>query len=340
VFRPSIRALAICGLLVLGACSSSHAARPRPTPTPSPSPSPAPSPSPTPDPFGPPLPAPLGGPLPGQGDPVSGPLGGPLLIQIENTAPSRPQAGLDAASVIFQSLAEGNITRFSALFHRVPGVVGPVRSARYVTVYLAQRFSAEIMCSGGSPSTLARLVAARVPTLVNDSDGGHHFFRWSGRAPPHNVYTTESQMVAAGSGIGPPGSSIDFPRSDTWEATEPAPTITVAAHRTSFAYNNGAYDIVTEGSPLTDVVFGSVRPYSVAVLHVPQFRVPSVVDVAGSPVMDYNLAAGGAAEMYANGTVIHGQWSAPGVSGRITLSDAAGNPVSMPRGLMWVSLAP
>jgi hypothetical protein len=296
-----------------------------------------PSPSPTPDPFGPPLPAPLGGPLPGQGDPVFGPIGS-LLIQIENTAPSRPQAGLDAASVIFQSLAEGNITRLSALFHRAPGVVGPVRSARFVTVYLAQRLGAEVMCSGGSKYTLDRLTAAHVPTLVNDYDHGRHFFRWSGRAAPHNVYTTESQMVSAGSPAAAP--APDLLRADTWPGTEPAPTIDVPAHRTSFTFNAGAYDVVTEGSPLADVVFGSVRPYSVAVLHVPQFRVPSIVDVIGSPVMDYNLAAGGAAELYAGGTVIHGQWSASGATGPITLSDAAGAPVGMPRGLMWVSLAP
>jgi len=338
--RRSTQALALAGLLVLTACSSSQAVRPRPSPTPSPSPAPSPSPSPTPDPFGPPLPTPLPGPLPGQADPVSGPIAAPLLIQIENTAPSRPQAGLEAASVIFQSLAEGNITRFSALFHRVPGVVGPVRSARFVTVYLAQRLSAEVMCSGGSSSTLARLTAAKVPTLVNDYDHGRHFYRWSGRAAPHNVYTSQNQMVAAASTSGLPPLSTDLLRSDTWAGTGAAPTIDVPAHRTSFTYNAGAYDVVTEGTPLTDVIFGSVRPYSLAVLHVPQFRVPSIVDVIGSPVMDYNLAAGGAAEMYANGTVINGRWSTSGATGPITLSDATGTPVGMPRGLLWVSLAP
>jgi hypothetical protein len=335
--RPT-QALALVGLLVLSACSSSQAVRPRPTP--SPSPSPVPSPSPTPDPFGPPLPTPICGSLPHQCDPVSGPIASPLLIQIENTAPSRPQAGLDAASVIFQSLAEGGITRLSALFHRVPGIVGPVRSARYVTVYLAQRLGAEVMCSGGSGSTLARLSAAHVPTLVNDYDQGRHFFRWSGRAAPHNVYTTQAMMTAAATVSGLPQGSPDIPRSDAWTGTEVAPVVNVPAHRTTFAYNAGGYDIVTEGAPLTDVVFGAVRPYSVAVLHVPQFQVSSVLDVAGNPVMDYNLAVGGAAELYAGGTVIRGRWATTGVSGPITLTDASGTPVGMPRGLLWVSLAP
>ncbi len=264
----------------------------------------------------------------------------PLLVQIENTAPSRPQAGLDASSVIFQSLAEGNITRLSALFHRLPGVVGPIRSARFATVYLAQRFGTEVMASGTSRATQDRLVAAHISILQNDFDDGTHFFRWSGRAAPHNVYSTQPMMLAADGLSGLPPRPDDFLRSDAWSGTEPAPAITVAAHRTSFTYNAGAYDIVTEGSPLADVVFGSVRPVSVAVLHVPQFRVPSVVDVTGSPVMDFNLNSGGAAELYANGTVIRGKWSTTGATGVITLIDAAGNQVGMPRGLLWVSLAP
>jgi len=272
--------------------------------------------------------------------PVSGPLATPLLIQIENTLPSRPQAGLDAASVIFQSLAESNITRLSALFHRVPGVVGPVRSARFVTVYLGQRFGTVVMCSGTSGFTLDRLLNAHVTTYINDFDHGGHFFRFSGRPAPHNVYTTQPQMINASQSAGIAARSSDLFRSDDWAGTEPAPAVDVPAHRTSFQFRAGAYDVVTEGSLLTDDVFGAVRPVSVAVLHVPQFEVPSIVDVAGTPVRDYNLNGSGAAEMYANGTVIHGNWSTAGTYGPITLRDGAGNPVGMPRGLLWVSLAP
>jgi hypothetical protein len=277
--------------------------------------------------------------LPGQGATVSGPIAAPLLIQIENTAPSRPQAGIDAASVIFQSLAEGGITRLSALFHRVPGVVGPVRSARFVTVYLAQRLGAEVMCSGSSGYTMDRLVAAHVPTLMNDWDHGQHFFRWAGRPAPHNVYTSQGQMVSAAATSGLAGST-DMPRSDDWAGTEAAPIVNVPAHRTTFTFNGGAYDIVSDGAPLTDMVFGSVRAYSVAVLHVPQFQVPSIRDVVGTPVMDYNVTGGGGAEFYANGTVVHGRWGTTGATGPITFTDPAGAPLAMPRGLMWVSLAP
>src|SRR5207245_335771 len=152
----------------------------------SPSPSPPP---PSPSPIDSPLPAPQGGALPGQSLPLSGPLAYPLMIQIENTDPSRPQAGIDAGSVLFEYLTEGGITRFSVLFHRVPGVVGPVRSARFVSVYLYHRFDALLMASGGSAWTYQKIFAdPGLPALINDFDHGQHFFRWDGRLAPHNLY--------------------------------------------------------------------------------------------------------------------------------------------------------
>ena len=56
--------------------------------------------------------------------------------------------------------------------------------------------------------------------------------------------------------------------------------------------------------------------------------------------MDYNLAAAGAAEVYAGGTVIRGSWRTTGDTGTITLSDPQGFDILVPRGLLWVSLAP
>ncbi len=55
----------------------------------------------------------------------------PLGVMIENHVESRPQSGLQAADVIYESVAEGGITRFLAVYHcQDAGIVGPVRSAR------------------------------------------------------------------------------------------------------------------------------------------------------------------------------------------------------------------
>jgi hypothetical protein len=297
-----------------------------------------PSPSPTID-YGP-VPAAVGGPLPGQGLPLSGPLPYPLLIQIENTEPARPQVGLQPASVIFESISEGGITRFSALYHRVPGVVGPVRSARFVTVSLYQHFGALLMASGASGWTYQRIVADPTwPAIVNDFDHGQHFFRWDGRQAPHNLYTSQAQMVAAGGLHVRPERLTDFPRSGAWTGVEPAPTVSVPDLRTQLDFSSGTYGVTTDGMAQTDAAFGPVRAQAVAVLHVRQWITDLQEDVTGGKARDFDLASGGAAEFYAHGTVVRGRWDSPSAGAPLRLLGPNDQPVAMPPGLIWVSLA-
>jgi hypothetical protein len=286
------------------------------------------------------VPAANPGPLPGQGLPISGPIPYPLLIQIENTQPARPQAGLQAASVIFESISEGGITRFSALYHRVPGVVGPVRSARFVSVALYRRFDALMMASGASAWTYARIFADTTrPSIINDFDGGRHFFRWNGRLSPHNVYTTQPQMLAAAGVNARPPRADDFLRSNAWSGTEPATLVNVADMRTVFDYSAGTYGVTSDGLRQDDVIYGPIRAQSVAVLHVRQWITNLVEDVSGALARDFDLSSGGAAELYAHGTVIRGRWDNPAENAPLRLIGPDGQPVGMPPGLLWVSLA-
>lgn len=286
------------------------------------------------------LPPAQAGPLPGQSLPLSGPLPYPVLIQIENSGPSRPQAGLQAASLIFQYVTEAGITRFSAIYHRVPGVVGPVRSARFISQYLYHRFDAVLMASGAGDATLTRVV--RDPGIkggfFNDY-APQFFFRWSGRAAPHNVYTRQDQMLAvAGQGLRPP-SSTDVLRSDDWAGTEAASHVDVPSMHSSFDFANSSYSVVTDGLVQADVLYGTVRPQSVVVMHVRQFTTAEIHDVNGVLGRDFDMNSGGGAEMYAHGTVVRGRWVSPGYNQPLQFTDAAGKQVGLPPGLSWVVLA-
>jgi hypothetical protein len=281
----------------------------------------------------------LAGPLPGQTTPVSGPLPFPLLVQIENTAPSRPQAGIEAGSVLFEYITEGGITRFSVLFHHVPGVVGPVRSARFVSVYLYHRFDALLMASGGAAATYKRIFSdPGLPALINDFDHGAHFFRWGGRQAPHNLYTSQAEMLAASATGARPPQAGDFPRSNDWAGTEPAPSFTAPLVRTSFTYTGDAYNVVSDGQPQTDVVFGPVLPRSVVVIHMRQWATNASEETSGYMIRDFDFNSGGTAEVYAKGTVLHGRWASPAENQALTLTDAAGKPLALPPGLVWVAL--
>ena len=58
----------------------------------------------------------------------------PLAVMIENHEESRPQSGLSSADVVYETVAEGGITRFMGIFYcgiaAAPVNLAPVRSAR------------------------------------------------------------------------------------------------------------------------------------------------------------------------------------------------------------------
>src|SRR5947209_4943254 len=56
----------------------------------------------------------------------------PIGVMLDNISPdARPQSGLSQADMVFETLAEGGITRFLAIFHdHDAGTIGPVRSTR------------------------------------------------------------------------------------------------------------------------------------------------------------------------------------------------------------------
>src|SRR3990167_9598544 len=66
----------------------------------------------------------------------------PLAVMIENLVTIRPQAGLSAAGIVYEALAEGGITRFLAIYTTAEAIptIGPIRSARTYYVDWAEEY--------------------------------------------------------------------------------------------------------------------------------------------------------------------------------------------------------
>jgi len=74
-----------------------------------------------------------------------------VSVKIENSREARPQAALQSADVVYESVTEGGITRFNALFHsQAPTTVGPVRSARLSDTDIVPQYKALFCFSGAS----------------------------------------------------------------------------------------------------------------------------------------------------------------------------------------------
>lgn len=75
-----------------------------------------------------------------------------LIVKISNHPPVvRPQHGINAADLVFEYEAEGNVTRFAAIYRsNAPARVGSIRSGRLLDIELLTMYSALLAYSGTS----------------------------------------------------------------------------------------------------------------------------------------------------------------------------------------------
>jgi len=175
----SISAIAMLAVAVMGCGSSSvPPSSPRATPASS-------TPSPT------PISVPVLTPAP---------LDAPLMIQVENLYAARPQSGLSSADILYEYDTEGGISRFTGIWFTPPPAsdkIGPVRSARLVSLRLLQIYEGALLYSGASNYTQAQLSASNLHWYNPNSSqvGSTVLYRISSRSAPHNLYSDGSVLA-------------------------------------------------------------------------------------------------------------------------------------------------
>jgi len=123
-----------------------------------------------------------------------------LPVIIENSLDARPLAGINEASLVFEALAEGTITRFLAIFSSNNDIesIGPVRSVRPYFVDWAHQFQGILAHVGGSPKGLEMIRAYQRNSTMVDFDeyhyGRQYYTRSTKRSAPHNVFTSTKMM--------------------------------------------------------------------------------------------------------------------------------------------------
>jgi hypothetical protein len=141
-----------------------------------------------------------------QVDPYSYPLTGigsetstdgrAVAVMINNHPTARPQSGLNKADIVYEILAEGDITRFLAVFQsEKPANIGPVRSARDYYIYLAKGLNALYIAHGYSPEAKKLLNGNYIDNLNGMVYDGTLFKRSKTRKAPHNSYITYENIL-------------------------------------------------------------------------------------------------------------------------------------------------
>ncbi|MCL2003194.1 MAG: DUF3048 domain-containing protein [Oscillospiraceae bacterium] len=337
---------------------------PEPSPEPSPvvvSPSPEPSPSPSPEP--PPSPEPS--PVDFTANPLTGlPLanedaqGGRPIAVVHNNSynpggrqHALPMYGIGQADIIYEVMAEGNITRMLAFYQEMDDIpkIGAVRSTRTYYVELALAYDAVLVHVGGSPQALRDIPNWGVSNINAMNQPATHFWRdYSDRpqsSSEHTLFTSSErlteiyekiprQTVAEGfdNGLrfsdglridGEPAESVRVPFSNSKSTTF------------DFDADDGLYYVGQYGAPFIDGADGE----QIAVTNVLVVQTTiRVIDSEGRLSVD--LQSGGHGYYVTGGQAVPVTWSRDAHNAPFRYFGAGGEPLEVFPGKTFVCVIP
>jgi len=244
-----------------------------------------------------------------------------VSVKIENSPAARPQSGLQQADVVYETISEGGISRFNAMFHsQSPDPIGPVRSARLSDITVVPQYGALFVFSGGSASVDSAVARAGLENLSQDAGVTRPFYRSRERAAPHNLYLhleearaeadrrnmplsadpkplafDRGRLAAAG---GQPVTELEIPFSTanrvTWRFDEPS----------------GGYLRWNNGNVHNDALSGEqLSARNVVVMWARYVQQPDR-DKIGSTTYDIELAGSGRVSLFRDGQRFDGTWEA------------------------------
>jgi hypothetical protein len=260
-----------------------------------------------------------------------------LVVKMDNTPSSAPQAGLDSADLVVEELVEGGSTRLAAFYYSdLPNEVGPVRSMRASDIGIVSPVDATMVTSGAASVTISRIEDAGIPFFAEGDEG---LYREDSRSAPYNLMADLEKTGAAAS-TDEEARPVDYlPWGDAADLPGGQPAKSIAAsfsggHTTNWRFNGGGY--VNENS-----YADPAAPFPADTILVLRVEVGDAgyTDPAGNPVPETKLEGTGQAMLFYGGRLVRGTWSKAGLDSPIELSTQAGELI-VPAGRTWIELIP
>jgi len=282
----------------------------------------------------------------------------PIAVMVDDHIDARPQAGFNAASVVWQAPAEGGVPRYMLIFQdQVPTSVGPIRSAREYYIEWASELKAMYVHHGGSPQAKETLAARGNGSWVYNADGfrweGRYVFRVTDRFPPHNVMTDGTHLRKLAKKIGAKDGAIE----PMWSFAPDAPleqrptggTIKVAYPYVTTNANDTItykYDRLTNtyvryvngsSKPQVDLADGKVvAPKNVVILRM--FFGPLNDAHPAKKRLEAADVGHGQAWIATNGVTVKGTWSKASPTAPTLLFGPDGKPITLTVGQTFVQV--
>ncbi len=270
-----------------------------------------------------------------------------LAVVIENSPDARPQSGYNDADIVYETLAEGGITRTLAIFQSKDAKeIGPVRSARDYFIEWLSEYNGIFSHVGGSSVALGIIANDNIPDL-NQFYNGSYYWRANDRYAPHNVYTTTEKLYAAATANKMDITGAPKPFSFKKEAEEkdrPA-TQTVTVN-----FSGPLFQVVYNYDPKTNSYLRSVAGEAAKDKNSGVQIAPKNVIVEYTSVVPYINdegaqgvrigTASGKGVFFQDGVAKEMTWTKASRSARTVYKDLQGVEIQFNRGQTWIEVVP
>lgn len=274
----------------------------------------------------------------------------PIAVMIDEHTAARPQSGLSKASVVYESLAEGGIPRFMAIFATTTnlGVVGPVRSARPYFVRYAAEYNAAMVNAGGSPDALNIMKSLKLVNLAGTKGPYAKYFYRAYGGGVHGLYTNGTKLAAAMTQA-KHNKAGSFP---AWKFVNDTPTsrrplgvhganIDLGygqSYKIKYVYDRkqNAYLRTTGYYKQTDRQTGK----QIAVKNIILLTVPKEIVLDRKGRLDLHTLGVDKGVLLQNGKAIPITWKKMSNKARTIFKDSKGREISLVRGNTWITVVP
>jgi hypothetical protein len=272
-----------------------------------------------------------------------------ISVKIDDTAPGRPQIGIDKADIVYIEAVEGGLTRLAAIFGTNKPVVGYVRSTRPSDPDLLLQFGKITAAySGGSHDSIPRIHNSGIRSWSQE-DGAAYYYRVS-HAGDMGYINVELPLgkVAKATKTNPPrpmGWTFDpsLKGLHTKKATDIRTVVTgsySSGTPVEFRYDpklgkyvryiGGVRQVAADGKP--------VSAENVIVQSCTVLNHPEDVDVLGNPSQFTVTVGHGDVSVFRQGKRINGTWQRHGVHHGTVLRTKSGKRLPLHPGNTWVVL--
>lgn len=272
----------------------------------------------------------------------------PVGVMIENLPTTRPQSGLGAARLVYETLAEGGVTRFLAVVYPsdLSGKIGPVRSARHYYVDWIEELGLPYAHAGGSPQALQQIARDQVADVNGIGNAWRYFWRDHQRSAPHNLFTDGEHLIQALRELG----LNARPGVASWAFADPPPSRPEATATTiEVDFSGQAYTVRYEYDQAGNRYrrFNGGQPHLDRSTDQQLSATNVVVQFVARPTslgekgrIDIQTTGQGRALVFNHGTVTEGIWKKPSVAERTQFFGVDGSPVTFNRGATWIAVVP